>query len=193
MRGSQAQAAWLGFRVLGECLFEAELAFVLAVLLEGVDEEDIGAAGGENPAAVSGDVEADDRFAERRDVRFGVDAETVEHANVALVGGNGDITLFCGSRSREVVFGDVLFQFRIDEFVAGYTWVDAVEGIAGETEECLLIGHLGEFLNTKVIRTLLKKISTFVMLTFSGANVLTGISSCTFHSSTTLPYSRSIR
>ena len=140
--GLQAEAAGLGFGVFGEGFFEAELAFVFAVFLEGVDEEEVGAAGGEDPAAVGGDVEPDDGLAEGGDVGFGVDAEAVEHADVAFVGGDGDVAFLGGGGHGEVVFGDVLFEFGVDELVAGYPGVDAVESIAGETEEGLLACHL---------------------------------------------------
>ena len=52
VRGREGQAAGLGLGVFGESLFEAELAFVLAGRLQVVDEEEVGAGGGEDPAAV---------------------------------------------------------------------------------------------------------------------------------------------
>ncbi len=146
MRRLQTEAARLRLGVFAEGPLEAEAAGVLAVLLQGVDEEQVGAAGGEHPAAVGGDVEADDGFAEGGDVRFGVDAEPVEHADVAFVGGDGDVALFRRCGGGEVVFRDVLFEFRVDELVAGEARVDAVEGVSGEAEEGLFAGHLGEFL-----------------------------------------------
>ena len=52
VRGLEAESSRLRFRVFGEGFFEAELAFVLAFFLEGVDEKEIGAARGEDPTAV---------------------------------------------------------------------------------------------------------------------------------------------
>lgn len=130
VRGLQAEPARLRFRVFGEGLFEAELAFVFALFLQRVDEEQVGSACGEDPAAVGGDVQADDGLAERGDVRFGVDAEAVEHADVALVGGDGDVALFGCCGGGKVVFGNVLLKFGIDEFVTSKPRVNTVEGVA---------------------------------------------------------------
>lgn len=98
----------LRLTVFRKGLFESEFAFVFAVFLEGVNEQQVGAAGCEDPAAICGDVETDYGLAERGDVRFGVYAEPVEHADVAFVGRDGDVALFCGCSGGEVVFGDVL-------------------------------------------------------------------------------------
>ncbi len=105
----QAEAARLRFGVLAEGGLEAEFAFVLAVLLHRVDEHEVGAAGGQDPAAVGGDVEADDGFAEGGEGGFGADAQPVEHADVAFFRGDGDVALFCGGGVGKGGLGGVLF------------------------------------------------------------------------------------
>ena len=148
MVGRKAEAAWLRFAVFSESALEASLTFVLAVVLEGVDEEEVSAAGSEDPVAVCRDVETDDGFAEGGDGGFGAEAELVEESDVAFLGGDGYVAFLGGCGGGEGVFAGVLFVFRVDELVAGEAGVDAVEGIIRDAEEGLLAGHLGEFLGT---------------------------------------------
>ena len=108
--GLKAEAAGLGFGVFAEGAFETELSFVFATfLLEGVDEEKVCAACGEDPAAISGDIETDDRLAKGGNVGFGIDPKTVEHADITFIGGDSNVSLLCGSSCREVVLGNILF------------------------------------------------------------------------------------
>ena len=108
--GLEAEAAGLGFGVLAKGAFKTELAFIFTTfLLKGVDEEKVCAACGENPAAIGGDIETDDGLAKGGNVGFGIDPEAVEHADVALIGGDSNVSLLCGSGCREVVLGNILF------------------------------------------------------------------------------------
>ena len=111
MRGCKAQAARLRFRVLGKTAFEAEFTFVLAVFLEGVDKEEVGAACGKDPAAVSGDVKTDYGFAKCGDGGFCPDAQPVEHAYVTFVGSDGNVAFFCCGSGGEFALSSILLQF----------------------------------------------------------------------------------
>ena len=73
-----------------------------------------------------------------------MDTQAVEHADVALVRGDGDVALLCGGGGGEIVLADVLLELGVDELVAGQTGIDTVEGVLGETEEGLLAGRLSE-------------------------------------------------
>lgn len=74
VRGGEGETPRLWLVVLCEGFLEAEFAIVLAALLEGVDEEEVGAGGGEDPAAVGRDVHTDDGVAKRGNERLCVDA-----------------------------------------------------------------------------------------------------------------------
>ena len=118
VRGREAEAARLWLGVFGEGFLEAELAFVFAIFLKRVDEKQVGTAGGEHPTAIGGDVKADYGFTESGDVGFRVDAETVEHTDVSLVGGDSNVAFFGRCRCREVVLRDVLLESSVDKLVA---------------------------------------------------------------------------
>ncbi len=78
-------------------------------------------------------------------MRLCVDAEAVEQADIALVGGHRDVALLGGRDGREVVLAHVLLELGVDELAAREAGVDAVEGVAADAEEGRLMRHLGEF------------------------------------------------
>jgi hypothetical protein len=95
---SETQAARLGFRVFSEGFFKAKFALVLALFLHRIDQQQVCAASSENPTTISANIEAYNRLTKSGNMSFGIDTETVKHANIAFIASNCNVTFFgrCG-------------------------------------------------------------------------------------------------
>lgn len=144
--GGETEASRTRLCVLRESLLEAEFPFILAFMLEGVNEQNIGPASCENPSTIGGNVKTNYCFAQGGNMCFGVDSQTIEHTNITFARGNCDIPILSGCRSGKVILRDILFELRINKFTATQARVHTIKGIVGQSEECLLVGHLSEFL-----------------------------------------------
>jgi hypothetical protein len=129
----ESKTARLRFVVFGESFFEPQLAVVLAALLQSVDEQKVGTGRGKNPSTVCRHVHANDWITQCRDQRLCVDSESVEQADISLLGCDGNVALLRGCGGRESILGNVLLQLVIDELVASETRIDPIESVARKT------------------------------------------------------------
>lgn len=90
MLGSQLQTSGDRFAVRGEAPVKAERTLVATIANEGVNQKQVGLAGGYEPSAVGRDIHSKNGITEGRQGRLGVFANLIKEADVTLVASNSD-------------------------------------------------------------------------------------------------------